>query len=139
MLFIATEPVKMIHETWNRVFSKNKNARILQICHSQGAINVRNALLSYDPALRLQIDVVAIAPGGYIYSDTCGSVHHYRVPIYRDIVPYLDVAGLIRERHTTTTLKPHKDARWYDHTITSPTYQDVIKDHINKFKERNKI
>jgi hypothetical protein len=54
------------------------NVKFLMICHSQGAIHVRNALLDYSPELRKRILVVAIAPAAYIYRETCAKVIHYR-------------------------------------------------------------
>jgi hypothetical protein len=57
--FIATDPVRQLHKMWNSFFERSsKNAKFLMICHSQGAIHVRNALLDYPPALRDRILVL---------------------------------------------------------------------------------
>lgn len=130
---VATNPVKVIHEAWNDIFKKSANAKILQICFSQGAINVTNALLSYDTELRQHISVVAIAPGGYIYEKTCDSVSHYRASCLRDPIPYSDIMGARRNNHNTQTLKSHKNADFFDHKFMSPTYTATIKYHIDLF------
>ena len=66
--YIATEPVRQLHKMWDSFFEKSSaSAKFLMICHSQGAIHVRNALLDYPPELRKRILVVAIAPAAYIY------------------------------------------------------------------------
>lgn len=77
--YIATEPVRQLHKMWSSFFDKSSaNAKFLMVCHSQGTIHVRNALLDYPPELRERILVVAIAPGGYIYKETCANLIHYR-------------------------------------------------------------
>ena len=67
--------------------------KFLMICHSQGAIHVRNALLDYPPNLRSRIIVVAVAPGAYIYRKSCDTATHYRVRAARDPVPRIDREG----------------------------------------------
>src|SRR5262249_35061225 len=103
--FKATEPGRQIHKMWNSFFEKSsKNAKFLMICHSQGAIHVRNALLDYSPTLRERILVVAIAPAGYIYQVSCATVTHYRAAFYRDFIPHLDGEGKRRESKNTVEL-----------------------------------
>ncbi len=97
---------------------------------SEGAIHVRNPLLEYPNELRERILVVAIAPGAYIYSETCARVIHYRA---RDLVPWLDFYGLIRERHSTVILPSAPDASWIDHSFMSPTYIYSIRKHMDKY------
>ena len=87
---------------WNSFFEKSSaSAKFLMVCHSQGAIHVRNALLDYPPELRERIIVVAIAPGGYIYQQTCAQVIHYRnASKWRDFVPRIDKKGIARSKET---------------------------------------
>jgi len=128
---IATDPVRQLHKMWNDFFEKSSaNAKFLMICHSQGAIHVRNALLDYSPELRKRILVVGIAPGGYVYRETCAEVAHYRVKWWRDFVPRIDFNGSKREKDTTITLDSHPNAPVFDHDFTSPTYQIVLRKHI---------
>ncbi len=129
--FIATEPVKQLHAMWNSFFERaSVNALFLMICHSQGAIHTRNALLDYPKELRDRILVIAIAPGGYIYRRSCAQVSHYRAKPWRDFVPYLDRAGAKREKDTIIDLNSHEHASFFDHTFTSLTYQDKLQQDI---------
>lgn len=121
--FIATDPVRQLHKMWNSFFEKSsKNSKFLMICHSQGAIHVRNTLLGYPPELRNRILVVAIVPAAYIYKETCADVIHYRAKSLRDFVPRLDKSGAEREKDSIVTLDSHSDAPYFDHEFMSPTY-----------------
>ena len=132
--YIATEPVRQLHKMWNSFFEKQQGgAKFLMICHSQGAIHVRNALLDYPPELRKRILVVAIAPGAYIFQETCAKVLHYRAHGKRDFVPGLDTEGKKREKSTTITLDSHPDAKLFDHEFISPTYQKKLYEHIHNY------
>ena len=132
--YIATEPVRQLHKMWNSFFEKSSaNAKFLMICHSQGAIHVRNALLDYPPELRERILVVAIAPAAYIYKETCAKVIHYRAEWWRDIVPRFDSAGAKREKDTIVTLTSHPDASGFDHEFMSSTYQEKLQEHIRYY------
>lgn len=131
---IATEPVRQLHKMWNNFFAKSSSkAKFLMICHSQGAIHVRNALLDYPEGLRSRILVVAIAPGGYIYEQTCAKVIHYRVNSSRDPVPRFDQAGAKRSKNSIVTLESHADAKAFDHEFMSPTYQEPLVRHISNY------
>lgn len=134
--YIATEPVTLLHEMWNDFFDKSSDkAKFLMVCHSQGAIHVRNALLDYPKELRDRIYVLAIAPAAYIYPDTCAKVVHYRVSGCRDPIPYHDSEGAKRSADTIVDLNCHTNASWFDHTIASDTYQNVISLKIKRYKE----
>ena len=132
--FIATSPVRQLHKMWNLFFEKSSaTARFLMIGHSQGIIHVRNALLDYPPELRSRILVVAIAPGAYIYQETCATVRHYRAQAHRDFIPRLDRAGNKRERDTIFTLDSHSNAPAFDHEFMSPTYEERLWQHIRNY------
>jgi hypothetical protein len=136
--YIATEPVRQLHKMWNSFFNRaSASAKYLMICHSQGAIHVRNALLDYPPALRERILVVAIAPGGYIYQQTCAKVIHYRATPSRDGIPRLDGSGAKREKNTIVDLASDSGAPWHDHAFMSPTYRRVIWEHITEYIVNN--
>lgn len=136
--YIATDPVRQLHKMWNSFFEKSSaNTKFLMICHSQGAIHVRNALLDYPPELRARILVVAVAPGGYIYQESCAQVVHFRAHVNRDPVPYIDQGGIGRSRKTIVELDSHPDAPWLDHPFESPTYQKKLTDRIDVYKESN--
>ena len=139
--YIATEPVRQLHRMWNGFFEKSSaNAKFLMICHSQGAIHVRNALLDYPPELRERILVVAIAPAAYIYQETCAKVIHYRAEWWRDFVPRFDRAGAEREKDSIITLTSHANASAFDHEFMSPTYQERLQHHIRRYiKSQGKV
>jgi len=132
--YIATEPVRQLHKMWNSFFDKSSaNAKFLMICHSQGAIHVRNALLDYPPELRERILVVAIAPAAYIYRETCADVFHYRAEWWRDLVPRFDIFGSARAKDTIVTLTSDPNASALDHEFMSPTYQAKLRQHITNY------
>lgn len=132
--YIATEPVRQLHKMWNSFFEKSSgDAKFLMICHSQGAIHVRNALLDYPPELRERILVVAIAPAAYIYKQTCAKVIHYRAEWWRDFVPRIDADGAEREKESVFTLTSHFAAPAFDHEFMSPTYQESLQRHIRNY------
>lgn len=128
-----TGRVRYIHEVWNKFFDRYPDGYFLQYSHSRGTLDVSNALLCYPEERRQRITNAAIAPGGYIYSETCAKVTHYRVPFLNDFVPYNDSAGAKREMHTIITLESDQDAPWHDHSIRSPTYRSCIKDEFQRF------
>lgn len=116
---IATTPVRLLHQEWNDFFeNSSSDAKLLMIPHSQGNIHQMNGLLDYDERGRERILVVAIAPGGYSYRETCGQLVHYMAKGNRDFIPRLDSKGRRRSKD--------RKAPWLDHTIMSPTYRDEI-------------
>lgn len=129
----ATEPVKLLHQQWDKFFASGSDKNYLQFCHSQGAIHLRNALLSYPPELRDRILVVAISPAAYIDPRICAKVIHYRAAWYRDLIPRVDFCGARRMRDTIVTLPSDKDADFHDHGFESPTYRGVISKHLNNY------
>lgn len=136
--YIATDPVRQLHLMWNNFFrNSSANAKYLMICHSQGAIHVRNALLDYPPELSKRILVVAIAPAAYIYQETCAKVIHYRAEWWRDIVPRIDSDGANRELDSVVNLTSHPDASTFDHEFMSPTYQGELRKHIRNYIKTN--
>lgn len=132
--YIATEPVRQLHKMWNNFFDQaSSEATFLMICHSQGAIHVRNALLDYPEDLRNRIVVAAFAPGAYIYQQSCAKVTHYRVSASRDIVPRIDQAGANRSKGTIEELQSDTTAPWMDHTILSSTYKKPLFVRIREY------
>ena len=122
-----TGRMSLLHEVWNGHFDIYPNGYFIQYSHSRGTVDARNAALMYPENRRNRIIHVSIAPGGYIYSETCARVSHYRVPFLRDFIPYNDSSGAKREKHTIITLSSHEDAPIHDHSIRSPTYRNSIK------------
>ncbi|MFZ0565165.1 MAG: hypothetical protein WAM28_03170 [Chlamydiales bacterium] len=95
---------------------------------------MRNALLDYPSELRERITEVAIAPGAYLYRESCAQVTHYRnASTIRDLVPHLDHEGVQREKDTIINLVSHPDASWFDHSFQSLTYQNEIRRELKDF------
>lgn len=134
--YTATEPVRQLHNMWNNFFERSSaNAKYLMICHSQGAIHVRNALLDYPPELQERILVVGIAPAGYIYRETCAQVVHYRVEKRHDIVPYLDQEGANRSKDTIIELNSRNRLPYFidDHSLTNSIYEAPLLNRIDTY------
>lgn len=127
---LASGVISALHKAWDAHFEKHGNMRFLQLCHSEGGVNVRNALMCYNPELRKMIDVLAVAPAAYIGTSLCGNVYHYVST--RDFVPWFDVRGRMNNRDTTTILPAHTKANFWDHDFSSQTYDRAIKFHIKQ-------
>lgn len=67
---VATTPTKMLIMQWTHFFhnAKSKDEKFLQICYSQGAAHVHNALKMLPPELRTRISVICIAPAIFFKS-----------------------------------------------------------------------
>lgn len=127
---VATGPVHELHRLWNE-FLSTSDKPFLQLCHSQGAIHVRNALLSYSPELRKRIIVIGVAPAAYISRDICQECYHY--VSQHDFVPWFDIMGRLACSRDIYVLKPDPDADWWDHGFQSKTYEKYIRKHIVKY------
>jgi RHS repeat-associated protein len=125
----STTPSKLLVAQWKTFFYFNKELKYLQICHSQGAIHVRNALKMLTSSERDRIKVVAIGPGAYVSRDLCPDSSHY--VSNRDPIPILDYKNMMTAN--ITPLKPHPDAHFIDHNFDSPTFTHSLKYHISSY------
>ena len=121
-------------------FAEHPQGMYLQICHSNGAIQVYNALkdLQSNREMIKRVVVVAIAPAKIIPSAMCGrAVNYVSVShgIPRDIVPFFDVVGLIKNRQDVRFVQAHPKADLWDHSFLSPTYGAVMEQEIQNFIE----
>lgn len=132
---------KMLQSEWQSFHEANvdkPNARLLQVCHSQGAIHVRNALEGSPSHIQNRVIVVAIAPGAVVPDRICFKSFNYASekdfiyklePATREIksVTVDDViiptfGDLIDDSDELIILKPHAEAKGIDHEFISPTY-----------------
>lgn len=140
---------------WNTFHELNTidpQAKILQFCHSQGAIHVRNALAQAPQEVRNRVIVVAIAPGVVVPGDLCFQAFNYASE--KDIVHYGELANagfwstsewgtskhqeIIFETHEQLILlKAHPEATGIDHDFQSPTFREIINEHIKDYLDRN--
>lgn len=133
--YAQTPAVKNLQEKWSTFFRHaGPDAIYYHECHSEGAIITRNALRSLPKELRQRIIVTAYAPAAYIDDEYAYQVTHYRSA--RDLVPLLDFVGFYKCRHSTIVLQPHVDAPLFDHSINSPTFQNVRQASINFYQEQ---
>lgn len=141
---VITKPLMHLHCAWDEFFANNSVAKCFVTCHSQGAIHLKNALLSYPVHLRKRILVVAIAPARYIDPALCGKVVHYRAKWWRDLIPYIfpflfDYDGMKKAEGTIITLESHPDAPLNDHGFGSPTFEDPMETHTRTYHNSDRM
>jgi len=134
LIYVATDPVRQLHGMWDNYFNSTSDvSKFLMVCHSQGAIHVRNALLTYPEERRNRISVLAIAPAAYMPKGLCAQALHYRAGAERDVVPRLDFFGAARAGNTIVDLKSHPDAPLFDHPFGSSTYTLPLAKGLKNF------
>jgi hypothetical protein len=152
---ISIRTAKALQRIWlqfHKVNKENPDAKLLQFCHSQGAIHVKNALTWTPPEIQSRIIVIAIAPGTIVPQELCFASFNYASK--RDLVPWAELAlrsGLdsnetemsdatkkvIENQAELILLDPHPKAKFLDHEFQSPTFKEVIRDHVEDYLERN--
>lgn len=136
LLRIDTDPVAKLHQLWDEEFARlGKDGIIAQLCHSQGAIHVRNALETYDPIKRMRIHVLAVAPAAYISREICGSVTH--LVSNWDFVPLVDYFGRKINADTIVKLDRHFGECYFDHFFNSQTYNARILEFLDDVTKLN--
>jgi hypothetical protein len=145
-------PAKLLIALWTQFADTGvEGAKYLQICHSQGAIHVRNALARCPEEVRNRVVVVAIAPGVVIPKSLCFASYNYASK--RDGVPYGQIAtsGFFapdndermlqhwQDLRELVWLDPHPNAPFFDHSFESPTFEEVIRGHIEGFLVNGKF
>lgn len=154
---ISPNTGKHLKKNWEKFheeFSENPHKKYLQFCHSQGAFHVRNALLQSPKEIRDRVIVVAIAPGTVVPDDICFKSFNYASE--KDFVPqgelYLNGATFVESDILMTPeeraiplenykqiifLKPHPDAKGFDHDFQSPTFAEKFEFHTKDYYKRN--
>jgi hypothetical protein len=133
---------------WIEFHEKHKDnpfAKILHICHSQGAVHTKNALMKLPEEIRNRIIVVAIAPAEVVPRELCYDSFNYASK--KDVVPYgevlygsfcasfigeedgTDLLNIIAENHNQIIwLEPDENATgFFDHDFQSPTFIPIIE------------
>lgn len=130
-----SSPAKALKHQIKEHIHNHPSQPILIVCHSNGAVITRNALELLDDEERQKVSVVAIAPAAFIPEHLCKSVTHYESE--NDFVPKLDRKGRrkAKNKDNIITLKPHPKAPLFDHSLTSPTYEEPLKEEIAKHLE----
>jgi hypothetical protein len=151
---ITANLLKSEWQAFHEANADRPNARLLQICHSQGAIDVRNALKNSPQEIRDRVIVVAIAPAAIVPDRFCFKSFNYASE--KDIVYKLEpsppppVIGLtidgvilptfgeaVNDRDELVILPPHLDAKGIDHEFISPTYRRRLEKIVVNYKQHN--
>lgn len=130
---ISTKPVALLHQVWHRFFQDNPDSQYLQICHSKGAIHVKNALETFDDALRKRIIVVAIAPAAFIPKGLCSKSHHCLIK--KDPVPFfaLNSDRIFNPDDEICILPEHADGS-HPHDLHGISYTQKMFEIINQYR-----
>ena len=140
---------KLLQENWVEFHHKNidnPKLKYLQVCHSQGAIHVRNALILAPQEIRDRVIVVAIAPAAVVPRELCFDSTNYATKT--DIVPKSEIVvsgvldllhreGLthiieaLEKQDQIIWVEPHPDSKGMGHGFQDPSYKEFIKKHTN--------
>gem|GEM_PF-2115614 len=134
-LGITTEPVALLQQHLSNFFKNApSSATAMVTAFSQGCIHTKNAMSTFDPILRKRVEVLAVAPGGYIRPEHCKRVVHLRnASFLRDFVPHFDIVGAWMARDTIMNLPSAPGTPWHDHSFLSPTYDEEIRKNISNY------
>lgn len=135
-------------EAFHVANANRPNLKILQVCHSQGAIHVKNALQNSPQEIRDRIIVVAIAPAAIVPAELCFQSYNYgsekdfipKLSPVRPLQPIDDVIIPRFEKETATyrdeliLLSPHPLAENFDHSFQSPTYLEALENRLEDYK-----
>lgn len=131
-----TPPVLCLLEQWLDFIQSNDDQKLLQICHSRGAIEVHNALCQLPVPLRQRIIVITVAPACLIPADLA-----YRViNLVIESDPVVKVAAnreLIDASHTLK-LEPHNDT-FDPHNMHGSSYREKMTVMIDHYIRANDI
>ncbi|GAB4230498.1 MAG: hypothetical protein Tsb0021_08580 [Chlamydiales bacterium] len=125
----AAEKIAEVAQNYIR---NNLFGHVIIFPHSEGAINTREALISFEnPEHRQQVSVIGIATAAYIDKDLCRRAVH--INCKNDIVPYFDSIGMNKNRDTTIWLYNKKMKRGV-HGMRCPIYDKKIVEQFNIFQ-----
>lgn len=148
---------QLMKDEWTMFHEANKNepdARLICICHSQGAIHVKNTLQNSPEDLRDRIIVVAIAPAAIVPDELCFNAYNYASE--KDIIykfdPSTSVLSPSSPSHFDGVLIPtlpetdfsklvilpaHPGAKGIDHEFASPTYAPTLIYHLDDYQKHH--
>ncbi|MBX9838518.1 MAG: hypothetical protein K2X69_09425, partial [Silvanigrellaceae bacterium] len=137
---------------FHEIHKDNPNKKLVQTCHSQGAIHVYNTLASLPKEVTDRVLVINLGGARVIPDRMCYKAFNYAskndIVHYGEIVfaSFLDPSDmessdlmqtLIQDRKELVFLDPHPDAEGIDHGFDTPTFEDVLGKHLNTYIERN--
>ncbi|HEY2810973.1 MAG TPA: hypothetical protein VGJ00_06255, partial [Rhabdochlamydiaceae bacterium] len=145
----------LLKQVWLEFYEKNKDnpdAVLFHVCHSQGALLTRAALLESAPEVQRQIEILAVAPATIISKNWCFRSFNYACS--NDIVPKLgmfydilasqyrrnemeQVEYLIeKEEIRKELIMLESDSGGMKHDFRNEIYQELIHKHINKYMRK---
>lgn len=145
---------RLLQNDWKSFHEANlcrPHAKFLQVCHSQGAIHVRNALENLPEAIRDRVIVIAIAPAAVVPKRLCFKSFNYAsekdfiyklepspastTPLRIDSLMVPALGESAEERVELIILEAHSNDKGIDHEFQSPTYQPVLDRILAKYEE----
>jgi hypothetical protein len=135
---VITPPVLQLLEEWQDFAEKNEgnNQRILQFCHSRGAVEVYNALRVAPEELRKRIIAVAIAPAYLIPPELAHKVVNLLIP--SDAVSKIVTNRHLMDSPHTKILKDHSDGA-NPHDPHGSSYREILRPMVDRFIQTNDI
>jgi hypothetical protein len=146
----------LLQKDWKSFHEANAdrpNARLLQICHSQGAIHVKNALEGVAQEIRDRVIVIAIAPAAIVPRRLCFKSFNYASEkdiVYKfepsaprpiesitlDDVMIPTFGKAMDHRDELIILQPHSGAKGIDHEFQSPTFLGRLEKRLEDYNQR---
>lgn len=133
---IATPAVPLLLDQWQDFFETHGDSRLLQICHSRGAIEVNNALALLPPHLRQRIMVIAIAPACLIPEEMAFRV--VNLVISSDPVPQIALNRHLLNAPHTVLLPDHTDSS-NPHNMFGSSYLEWITPRLDAYIRTNSL
>lgn len=127
-----------IIERWNDFTRQSDpNATYLEVASSWGTILARSTLEHCPKRLSNRIEVIALAPAGYIDKQSCARISHRSIS--RDPVMRIDASGSGPRRYddTITYINSLLDAYQHvDPVLKHPTYAEFLKKGMADYLRR---
>jgi hypothetical protein len=133
---ITTPPFLHLLEQWQDFFEKNDQSRLLQICHSRGAIEVSNGLSYLSAEQKQKIIVIAVGPA-HLFEPT----QAYKVVnlvIRTDPILQLAAGQDQLEREHTQILQNHNDTT-NPHDLHGSSFREKLSTLIDSYIRTNDI
>lgn len=119
---------------WLDHFERHPEGQILILGHSEGAVNIRNALellRERRPDLNQRIRVIAVACAAYIPRELCGSVQH--IVVDGDPVKEFDSKGKAIARAEGSRAKVQPLRGRFEHSSREPVYRDPTIEALRSY------
>lgn len=131
-----TPPVLYLLERWLDFFESNDDQKLLQICHSRGAIEVFNALSQLPPILRQRVHVITVAPACLIPADLACQV--INLVIESDPVIKMAANRELLDAAHTLKLECHSDT--FDaHDMHGSSFREKMAELIDNYIRTNSL